>query len=131
MTITIYEALICLVPILLRAAGIVKRKRSKLEFDEATDEWRRRHGYKRVRDDNDIPILPAKASDGKEMAVSELFLNSLQLKASVMFTSVNKLHSKTVKHTHFADLHEWFLLLSCPVAFEIVRMCILLCIYRY
>ncbi|CAM6084834.1 unnamed protein product [Calypogeia fissa] len=43
--------------------GIVKRKRSKLEFDEATDEWRRRHGYKRVRDDNDIPVLPAKESD--------------------------------------------------------------------
>jgi hypothetical protein len=45
--------------------GIVKRKRSKLEFDEQNDEWRRRHGYKRVNDENDIPIIEAKASDGK------------------------------------------------------------------
>jgi regulator of ribosome biosynthesis len=43
--------------------GIVKRKRSKLEFDEQNDEWRRRHGYKRVNDENDIPIIEAKASD--------------------------------------------------------------------
>ena len=43
--------------------GIQKRKRSKLEFNEQTDDWRRRYGYKRVRDENDIPILEAKASD--------------------------------------------------------------------
>ncbi len=47
------------------STGIVKRKRSKLEFDEQNDEWRRRHGYKRVNDENDIPIIEAKASDGK------------------------------------------------------------------
>ena len=44
--------------------GIQKRKRSKLEFNEQTDDWRRRYGYKRVRDENDIPIIEAKASDG-------------------------------------------------------------------
>ena len=43
--------------------GIQKRKRSKLEFNEQTDDWRRRYGYKRVRDENDIPIIEAKASD--------------------------------------------------------------------
>lgn len=43
--------------------GIVKRKRSKLVYDDAKDEWRRRHGYKRANDDNDIPILEAKATD--------------------------------------------------------------------
>lgn len=43
--------------------GIKKRKRSKLEFDEQTDEWRRRYGYKRVRDEKDIPIIEAKPSD--------------------------------------------------------------------
>ncbi|KAH8933507.1 hypothetical protein BDL97_18G033700 [Sphagnum fallax] len=46
-----------------KTKGIVKRKRSKLEFDEQNDEWRRRHGYKRVNDENDIPIIEAKASD--------------------------------------------------------------------
>jgi len=45
--------------------GIVKRKRHKLEFDKQNDEWWRRHGYKHVNDDNDIPIIEAKASDGK------------------------------------------------------------------
>ncbi|CAK9207022.1 unnamed protein product [Sphagnum jensenii] len=40
-----------------------KRKRRKLEFDKQNDEWWRRHGYKHVNDDNDIPIIEAKASD--------------------------------------------------------------------
>ncbi|KAJ7244119.1 hypothetical protein O6H91_Y432700 [Diphasiastrum complanatum] len=44
--------------------GITKRKRSKLDFDEMSGEWRRRHGYKRVADDNDIPVIEAKDSDG-------------------------------------------------------------------
>jgi len=39
--------------------GIQKRKRSNLEWDETTQEWRRRHGYKRVDDENDIPIMDA------------------------------------------------------------------------
>ncbi|GFR50857.1 hypothetical protein Agub_g13140, partial [Astrephomene gubernaculifera] len=43
--------------------GIVKRKRSKLVYDDTVGEWRRRHGYKRANDDNDIPIIEAKASD--------------------------------------------------------------------
>ncbi len=43
--------------------GITKQKRSKLEYDDTTGEWRRRHGYKRVNDANDIPIIEAKPSD--------------------------------------------------------------------
>ncbi|KAL3700703.1 hypothetical protein R1sor_018725 [Riccia sorocarpa] len=43
--------------------GITKRKRSKLEYDEQTDEWRRRHGYKRVNDENEIPWIDAKDTD--------------------------------------------------------------------
>lgn len=45
-------------------AGIKKRKRSKLEYDEEQEEYRRRHGYKRVNDDNDVHVIEAKASDG-------------------------------------------------------------------
>eukprot|EP00898_Chlorokybus_atmophyticus_P001475 jgi/Chlat1/2328/Chrsp17S02802 len=43
--------------------GIVKRKRSKLEYDEKAAEWRRRYGYKRVNDEQEIPYIEAKASD--------------------------------------------------------------------
>eukprot|EP00249_Psilotum_nudum_P011560 c23241_g1_i1 orf=377-1459(-) len=43
--------------------GIKKRKRSKLEYDEQSQEWRRRYGYKRVRDEHDIPIIEAKSTD--------------------------------------------------------------------
>lgn len=39
--------------------GIQKRKRSSVEFDENNQEWRRRYGYKRVDDENDIPIVDA------------------------------------------------------------------------
>lgn len=46
-------------------AGIVQRKKDKVVFDEQTGTWKRRHGYDRVNDDNDIPIIEAKATDGK------------------------------------------------------------------
>ncbi|CAK9865758.1 unnamed protein product, partial [Sphagnum jensenii] len=39
------------------------RKRRKMKFDKQNDEWWRRHGYKHVNDDNDIPIIEAKTSD--------------------------------------------------------------------
>ncbi|KAH7855413.1 hypothetical protein Vadar_024540 [Vaccinium darrowii] len=45
--------------------GIVQRKKDKVVFDEQTGTWKRRHGYDRVNDDNDVPIIEAKASDGK------------------------------------------------------------------
>ncbi|CAN8287334.1 unnamed protein product [Cochlearia groenlandica] len=43
--------------------GIQKRKKDKIVYDEQTDQFKRRHGYDRVNDDNDIPIIEAKASD--------------------------------------------------------------------
>jgi regulator of ribosome biosynthesis len=43
--------------------GIKKRKRSKEVFDEKTDEWKRRYGYQRARDGNDVIIAPGKMTD--------------------------------------------------------------------
>ncbi|KAG7569585.1 Ribosomal biogenesis regulatory protein [Arabidopsis thaliana x Arabidopsis arenosa] len=43
--------------------GIQKRKKDKLVYDEQTDQFKRRHGYDRVNDDNDVPIIEAKATD--------------------------------------------------------------------
>ena len=43
--------------------GITKRKRSKLAWDEDQGEWRRRHGYKRVNDEAEVPIIEAKPGD--------------------------------------------------------------------
>jgi regulator of ribosome biosynthesis len=39
--------------------GIVKHKRSKLVYDEDAGEWRRRHGYKKAGDINDIQVVEA------------------------------------------------------------------------
>ncbi|XP_010528668.1 PREDICTED: ribosome biogenesis regulatory protein homolog [Tarenaya hassleriana] len=43
--------------------GIKKRKKDKVVWDEQTSQWKRRHGYDRVNDDNDIPIIEAKPTD--------------------------------------------------------------------
>lgn len=43
--------------------GIQKRKKEKIVFDEQTGTWKRRHGYDRVNDDNDIPIIEAKMDE--------------------------------------------------------------------
>ncbi|KAG6412065.1 hypothetical protein SASPL_124729 [Salvia splendens] len=43
--------------------GIQKRKKEKMAYDEQTGTWKRLHGYDRVNDDNDIPIIEAKATD--------------------------------------------------------------------
>ncbi len=43
--------------------GIKKRKRSKMVFDEQTDEWRRRHGKERAGDANKIIIMDGKFSE--------------------------------------------------------------------
>ncbi|KAL2479715.1 Ribosome biogenesis regulatory protein-like protein [Abeliophyllum distichum] len=43
--------------------GIQKHKKDKLAFDEQTSTWKRRHGYDRVNDDKDIPIIEAKMTD--------------------------------------------------------------------
>lgn len=41
----------------------MKRKRSKLTWDDEAQEWRRRHGYKRANDDADIPVIEARDTD--------------------------------------------------------------------
>ena len=43
--------------------GIQKQKRSKLVFDEASGQWRRRYGYKRADDPDAVPILEAKPGE--------------------------------------------------------------------
>ena len=49
----------------LSCAGIQKHKKDKVAFDEQTGTWKRRHGYDRVNDDKDVPIIEAKMNDGK------------------------------------------------------------------
>lgn len=39
-------------------------KKYKQVFDEQTGTWKRRYGYDRVNDDNDVPIIEAKLTDG-------------------------------------------------------------------
>ncbi|CAK9182149.1 unnamed protein product [Ilex paraguariensis] len=43
--------------------GIQKRKKDKIVYDEQTGSWKRRHGYDRVNDDKDVPIIEAKMTD--------------------------------------------------------------------
>ncbi|KAF5843321.1 ribosome biogenesis regulatory protein-domain-containing protein [Dunaliella salina] len=55
--------------------GIQKRKReSKLEWDEGSQSWRRRHGYKKANDESEIPIIEAKPGEqtGAEDPFSKL-----------------------------------------------------------
>ncbi len=49
--------------------GIQKRKRSVKVWDEDQQEWRRRFGYQKAGDDNDIPIVVAGANDQVRMPV--------------------------------------------------------------
>ncbi|KAJ8750607.1 hypothetical protein K2173_015781 [Erythroxylum novogranatense] len=46
-----------------KAKGIKKRKKDKIVWDEQTGAWKRRHGYDRVNDDEDVPIIEAKITD--------------------------------------------------------------------
>lgn len=43
--------------------GIQNHKKDKRVYDEQTGTWKRRHGYDRVDDDKDIPIIEAKMTD--------------------------------------------------------------------
>lgn len=53
--------------------GIKNRKKDKIVYDEQTGSWKRRHGYDRVNDDKDVPIIEAKMSDGNGSSVNLLF----------------------------------------------------------
>lgn len=46
-------------------AGIKNRKKDKIEFDEKTGTWKRRYGYDHANDDDNVPIIDAKMTDGK------------------------------------------------------------------
>ncbi|KAF5749639.1 ribosome biogenesis regulatory protein isoform X1 [Tripterygium wilfordii] len=46
-----------------KARGIQNHKKDKVVWDEQTGTWKRRYGRDRVNDDEDIPILEAKATD--------------------------------------------------------------------
>eukprot|EP00191_Tetraselmis_sp_GSL018_P024162 CAMPEP_0177623714 /NCGR_PEP_ID=MMETSP0419_2-20121207/29050_1 /TAXON_ID=582737 /ORGANISM="Tetraselmis sp., Strain GSL018" /LENGTH=344 /DNA_ID=CAMNT_0019124285 /DNA_START=140 /DNA_END=1176 /DNA_ORIENTATION=+ len=51
------------VEIFAQQKGIQKKKRSKLLYDESSGEWRRRYGYKKANNDEDIPIIEATSDD--------------------------------------------------------------------
>jgi hypothetical protein len=46
-------------------AGIINRKKDKVAYDEPSGTWKRRHGYDRANDEEAIPIIEAKPTDGK------------------------------------------------------------------
>lgn len=43
--------------------GIINHKKDKRVYDDQTGSWKRRHGYDRVNDDKDVPIIEAKMTD--------------------------------------------------------------------
>ncbi|XP_022144805.1 ribosome biogenesis regulatory protein homolog [Momordica charantia] len=43
--------------------GIKNRKKDKIAYDEQTQTWKRRHGYDRANDEENIPIIEAKMTD--------------------------------------------------------------------
>lgn len=45
-------------------AGIIKRNKDKQVYDEPSGTWKRRHGYDRANDEEAIPIIEAKPTDG-------------------------------------------------------------------
>lgn len=44
-------------------------------FDEQTGTWKRRYGYDRVNDDNDVPIIEAKMTDGINYSLLLFYLS--------------------------------------------------------
>ena len=48
--------------------GIKKRKKDKVAYDEKTGTWKRTYGYDRANDEDDVPIIDAKPTDGNDIA---------------------------------------------------------------
>ncbi|GMY35884.1 ribosome biogenesis regulatory protein homolog [Fagus crenata] len=46
-----------------KARGIKNRKKDKIAYDEPTGTWKRRFGYDRANDEENIPIIEAKMTD--------------------------------------------------------------------
>lgn len=84
-------------------AGIKQHKKDKRVFDEQTGTWKRRHGYDRVNDDKDIPIIEARLSDGNGLSYMDLvttgffFVESLVAKRLVFLGKLTLVRS----HTNF------------------------------
>lgn len=43
--------------------GITKKKQSKLVYDDNAQDWKRRHGYKRGKDEAAVPVIEASDKD--------------------------------------------------------------------
>ena len=48
-------------------AGIQKRKKDKIVYDEQSGAWKHRYGYNRANDEDAVPIIEAKPNDGKSL----------------------------------------------------------------
>ncbi|KMZ63973.1 Ribosome biogenesis regulatory protein-like protein [Zostera marina] len=71
--------------------GIQNKKKDKRVFDEQTQNWKRRHGYDRVEDDNDIPIIEAKMTD--EPGEDPFQKRKVEKKTRVEKQEKNRLHN--------------------------------------
>lgn len=71
--------------------GIQNKKKDKLVYDEQTHSWKRRHGYDRVNDDNDLPIIEAKMTD--EPGVDPFAKRRSEKKQRVEKQEKNRLHN--------------------------------------
>lgn len=45
-------------------AGIKNRKKDKIAYDESSETWKRRYGYDHANDEDNVPIIEAKLTDG-------------------------------------------------------------------
>lgn len=60
-------------------AGIKKRKKDKIVYDEQTGTWKRRYGYDRANDEDKVPIIAAKVSDGNSKSFFAPFVFIVQI----------------------------------------------------
>ncbi|XP_021894727.1 ribosome biogenesis regulatory protein homolog [Carica papaya] len=71
--------------------GIKKHKKDKVVWDEQTAQWKRRHGYDRVNDDKDVPIIDAKETD--EPGVDPFAMRQAEKKKRVGKQQQNRLQN--------------------------------------
>ena len=50
--------------------GIKKRKKDKRVWDTQTHTWKRRYGYDHANDEDNVPIIDAKMTDGNPNSFS-------------------------------------------------------------
>nr|XP_043636272.1 ribosome biogenesis regulatory protein homolog [Erigeron canadensis] len=77
--------------IFAKKKGIQNKKKDKLVYDDQTASWKRRHGYDRVNDDNDVPIIEAKMTD--EPGVDPFAKRRLEKKQRVEKQEKNRFHN--------------------------------------